>query len=213
MDSIIFTRIKELCQKRGITVNKLELEVGMSQYSISRWKSSNSPTVDKLLRVAQYFGVSLDYLVGQVDISSPKPSIQAACVLTGLSEDSVANLAQLTQSEDYKNRVKLLAINLILEDDGIEEWGSNLLQYLTDYLFAENVSKQPIQFTPQIYEYADILYNRLLTDRVMRSLEEARHKLQQSPTMAEMCGPIRGDILEKVHEEESDNGITETENN
>ena len=36
MDSIIFTRIKELCAENEITVNKLETELGMSQYSIGR---------------------------------------------------------------------------------------------------------------------------------------------------------------------------------
>lgn len=44
MDSVIFTRIKELCAENNITINKLESELGMSQYSIGRWKSSTSPT-------------------------------------------------------------------------------------------------------------------------------------------------------------------------
>lgn len=34
MDSVIFTRIKELCAENNITINKLESELGMSQYSI-----------------------------------------------------------------------------------------------------------------------------------------------------------------------------------
>lgn len=81
MDSIIFTRIKELCQQSGISVNRLESIVGMSQYSITRWKNSSSPTVDKLLRVAQYFHVSLDYLVGQTDVSSPNPASKLLVIL------------------------------------------------------------------------------------------------------------------------------------
>ena len=32
MDSVIFTRIKELCAENNITINKLESELGMSQY-------------------------------------------------------------------------------------------------------------------------------------------------------------------------------------
>lgn len=75
MDSIIFTRIKGLCEKKGITINKLESEIGMGQYSITRWKTSSSPTVDKLLRVAQYFGVSLDYLTGLSSIKQTAESI------------------------------------------------------------------------------------------------------------------------------------------
>lgn len=212
MDSIIFTRIKELCEKRGISINKLESEVGMSQYSITRWKSSNSPTVDKLLRVAQYFRVSLDYLVGQADVASPSPEVQATCNLTGLSEESVINLAQLRQTGGSKSKVKLLAINQLLEDDGVEEWGNSLLQYLADYLFAEDVSKNNIQFTAQVSESADILYNRLLTDRVMRALEGARQQILHPMTMPEMCGPVRKDILEKRCEEVSENGKPQDNN-
>lgn len=71
MDSIIFTRIKELCAENNITVNKLESELGMSQYSIGRWKNATSPTVDKLNRIAQYFHVSVDYLIGTTDVRTP----------------------------------------------------------------------------------------------------------------------------------------------
>ena len=67
MDSVIFTRIKELCAENNITINKLESELGMSQYSIGRWKSSTSPTIDKISKIAEYFHVSIDYLVGAAD--------------------------------------------------------------------------------------------------------------------------------------------------
>ena len=70
MDSIIFTRIKELCTENNITLNKLEAELGMSAYSISKWKRKVSPTIDKIARVANYFHVSIDYLVGASDIRS-----------------------------------------------------------------------------------------------------------------------------------------------
>lgn len=71
MDSIIFTRIKELCAENDITVNKLETELGMSQYSIGRWRNVTCPTVDKISKIAKYFNVSIDYLVGATDIRTP----------------------------------------------------------------------------------------------------------------------------------------------
>ena len=74
MDSVIFTRIKELCAENNITINKLESELGMSQYSIGRWKSSTSPTIDKISKIAEYFNVSIDYLLENTDIPTP-PSL------------------------------------------------------------------------------------------------------------------------------------------
>lgn len=70
MDSIIFSRIKELCVENNITLNKLEAEMGMSTSSISKWKHTVSPTIDKIAKVANYFNVSIDYLVGASDIKS-----------------------------------------------------------------------------------------------------------------------------------------------
>lgn len=77
MDSIIFTRIKQLCAEKGITLNRLEVELGMSATSISKWKHSVSPTIDKIAKVASYFHVSIDYLVGASDIRSTADDLTA----------------------------------------------------------------------------------------------------------------------------------------
>lgn len=204
MDSIVFIRIKELCTEKGITITKLESLMEMSQSTIGKWRTA-TPTVDKLMKVAQYFHVSLDYLVGQTDVASPEPTIRSACDLTGLSEQSVVNLSELNQAGDPNSKNKLTTIMQLIEDDGIEELGCDLLQSLTDYLFAKNIPKQPIHFTPQVSEYADILYNKLLTERVMQALQEARHQFQQPATIMELCGPIKEDVLKK-REEGSMNG-------
>ena len=61
---MIFAKIAQLCKEKGISVAKLERETGISNGTISRWGTS-SPTVDKLSRVADYFGVSVDSLIGR----------------------------------------------------------------------------------------------------------------------------------------------------
>lgn len=70
MDSIIYSRIRELCADNGVTINKLETEMGMSAGSISKWKHSVSPTIDKISKIANYFNVSIDYMVGASAIRS-----------------------------------------------------------------------------------------------------------------------------------------------
>lgn len=59
---MIFARITALCEARGITIAKLEREAGLGNATIRGWEKS-SPTVEKLKRVADYFGVSIDSLV------------------------------------------------------------------------------------------------------------------------------------------------------
>lgn len=61
---MIFKKISELCKEKGISVAKLERETGISNGTISRWGTS-SPTVEKLEKVADYFGVTVDSLLGR----------------------------------------------------------------------------------------------------------------------------------------------------
>lgn len=70
METILYTRIKGLCLKHGISLSKLESNVGLSTTSIRKWKNQSSPSVDKILLIARYFNVSSDYLLGLSNIPS-----------------------------------------------------------------------------------------------------------------------------------------------
>lgn len=61
-------RIRELAKKAGISIPNLETEIGISKGIISRW-DQYSPTSDKLAAVADYFDVSVDYLLGRKSAS------------------------------------------------------------------------------------------------------------------------------------------------
>lgn len=63
---MLFDRVKELCKKRGISVSDLESNVGFGKNTIYKWKTQ-SPKVETLQKVADYFGVTTDYLLGRTD--------------------------------------------------------------------------------------------------------------------------------------------------
>ena len=53
----------KLLQEFGVTAYKVAKETGISQTTFSNWKSGRSvPKTDALQKIADYFGVSLDYL-------------------------------------------------------------------------------------------------------------------------------------------------------
>ena len=54
-------KIKSLCAEKGISVLQLEKDLGMS-HSIHRWDESK-PSIDKVKLVADYLGVTVDYLL------------------------------------------------------------------------------------------------------------------------------------------------------
>lgn len=58
----MFSKIEELCKKKGITITELERELGFGRGTILKWKNS-SPSVNKLSIVAKYFKVTIDFFV------------------------------------------------------------------------------------------------------------------------------------------------------
>lgn len=61
-------RIKELRRSRGMTQQALGMVIGVQQDSIYTYeKGICFPEVRGLIALADYFGVSLDYLVGRTD--------------------------------------------------------------------------------------------------------------------------------------------------
>lgn len=58
----VFERIESLRKSRKISQGRLEKELGFSNGSISKWKTS-MPTPERLQKIADYFGVTIDYLL------------------------------------------------------------------------------------------------------------------------------------------------------
>ncbi|GAA5395194.1 helix-turn-helix domain-containing protein [Streptococcus uberis] len=61
-----FERIKELCKKRGISLNTLEENLGYSRNTIYSLKKQK-PNAERIAEIADYFQVSTDYLLGRTD--------------------------------------------------------------------------------------------------------------------------------------------------
>jgi transcriptional regulator with XRE-family HTH domain len=59
---ILFEQVLRLCKKKGITICKLERELNMGNGTIRKWRAS-SPRLDKIERVAAYFGTTVDALL------------------------------------------------------------------------------------------------------------------------------------------------------
>ena len=61
-------RLKELREARGLSQAKIAEELGLSRFSVYAYeKSKSSPTLDGLNILADYFDVTLDYLLGRTD--------------------------------------------------------------------------------------------------------------------------------------------------
>ena len=61
-------RLKELRNKKKISQLKLAMDLGMNQNSISRYENlERQADYSTLIKFANYFNVSIDYLLGRTD--------------------------------------------------------------------------------------------------------------------------------------------------
>ena len=69
----IKSRVQGLCRDAGISVKDAEIGSGLKVGTMGRWDDS-TPSIDKVMKVALFFNVSLDYLAGLTDIKRPAAS-------------------------------------------------------------------------------------------------------------------------------------------
>ena len=60
-------RVKELRKCKGMTQKQVAEAMGITERSYQRYEAENNPNHDTLLKIADYFDVSLDYLTGRSD--------------------------------------------------------------------------------------------------------------------------------------------------
>lgn len=62
---MFYDLFKSLCVKKGVSVSKACIEMGLSRSIAAKWKNTRSnPSAEVLPKIAQYFNVSTDYLLG-----------------------------------------------------------------------------------------------------------------------------------------------------
>lgn len=60
----MYKKLEALLQARGITAYRLAKDLEMSPMVFSDWKNSKSkPKADKLKKIADYFGVAMEYFL------------------------------------------------------------------------------------------------------------------------------------------------------
>ena len=61
-------RLKELCAEKNVTYSKAAHAMPCSRNYFFNWQSNNTlPSLDYLIVLAEYFNVSMDYLLGRTD--------------------------------------------------------------------------------------------------------------------------------------------------
>ena len=63
-------RIKELCEKKNVTMKQAAIELGMTEQSLHKIIKANSTKIDTLLNMAQYFNVEPAYFFDNYSVGA-----------------------------------------------------------------------------------------------------------------------------------------------
>lgn len=131
---------EQLLQKFGVTAYKVSKETGITQSTLSDWKRGRStPKTGNMKKIADYFGVSVDYLMtGKEDPKEKAPE------LTLRDERDIAKDLDRIMGEIRKGDDEPLYYNGV----EIDEASLSLLENAIEYALRETKKENKIKYNP-----------------------------------------------------------------
>lgn len=132
---------KFMRKQRGLTQEQIAETLYVSCQAVSKWETNSScPDISLLPIIADYFGVSVDYLIGH-DTSKQTEEIDSAC----------AHTSKLFAENRYIEAIPILRATLIKHP------GNEKLMYNLAWALSGTVSE-----SKENYEEAILLYQKIL---------------------------------------------------
>ncbi len=133
---MFWERLLILCGKHNCKPNTIAKAIGLSTAISTKWKNGSIPNGEALVKIADYLGCSVDYLLGRTDEPSLSSNViggdvTGGTVVQGTHHSSVVihngnertltdeevELLRLFNAVDVKRRMKLLNLAFSLEEE------------------------------------------------------------------------------------------------
>lgn len=100
----------KLCEKAGKTPSAAALEMGLSKPTVNRWKKGGGATDATALKVASYFGVTIEELTGEeqkekpnaldgIELEKLSPARRALLeALEGMDDENIMKIVRIAQA-------------------------------------------------------------------------------------------------------------------
>lgn len=136
----VYERIEKLRREQKISQGKLEKQLEFSNGSISKWKNS-MPTPDRLKKVADHFGVTVDYLMTGEEASEKK---EKSPELTAKDKRDIAKDLDRIMGEIKSGDDEPLYYNGVEIDDA----SIGLLRNAIEYALRETKKENKVKYNP-----------------------------------------------------------------
>lgn len=131
---------EQLLQKNGISAYKVSKEAGVTQTALSNWKNGrNTPSAQTLQKIADYFGVSIDYLMTGKEAESKGPQLKPKDE-RDISKTLNETLAQLDNQD-----------NLMFDGEALDDETKELLKISLENALRTAKITAKRKFTPDKY--------------------------------------------------------------
>lgn len=153
---MFWERFYNLCLEKDTKPNPVAKKIGISSGIVTKWKNEDTlPNGETLLKIADYFNVSVDYLLGR---TNDYTKITGSTIIAGKIKDTN------TQSDMIKD-TSIMGVNIENTNIG----GSTYKQNDTEQTITENE--------------AELLKNyRFLSDRNKHKLITISYEMQEDAT-------------------------------
>lgn len=216
-NELLVKSIREICKSNNITPSQLEAELGFGAGLISRWTKS-SPSLDKIVDIADYFDVSIDELIGRNQKIKEDDNYSFVLFLIEITRSKtinwINNSGMYKINSSYKNIYNIDCNiknfnNYLIEHRKIEEfvleynkgfitfrsfiiWNHNSIQQYDGHLFI-----QPDEDTEPVYQECN--QDQLL--KLYRTIKESYgDKIPED---------LAEDFKEKLYNEQSNKNLQE----
>lgn len=197
------TRLRELREKTNISQKALADRFGISKSTLGLWETGDTlPDAKMVSELADFFGVSSDYLLCRTETASADFDIRAICDYTGLDEYAVNNL-RCNLSDD---KCTMDVLNYVIRSD-------LLLPSLTIYYlsaFGSLIKEAPFDLIP-LSRFSQLIDRRLAYADILDTLPKDRNlffeSIQKDAALVKDC--VFGLILRSMNDSDIDNLISQ----
>jgi len=155
------TRLRELMRERGATQRKLADAVGVRPQTISLYATGQSyPDVNGIRKIAEYFEVSADWLLGLTNTPTTEPYQRAAFDALGINYKAIRYLMVLNEIEKEKpQKSSGMARHTLLSNLLSEPMFDSMLSACCEYIdkLSQKISDDLFPDTPEYAMCVDIL--------------------------------------------------------
>lgn len=180
-------RLTELREEKGLNKKEIAKELKLPYTTYLNYENDErEPNSDTLIKIAKYFNVSIDYLLGVSDVRTTDINVRQIRNATGLTEKSIVNIKKFCTDETFG----MVYLNKLLEDLTHSNEKSVLFQIIL-YLHLDS---------PQAKQYCDkfaLLSNNTLK-RISYKEPKLPYELQRVSENELICKIILDNIIDSI---------------